>query len=48
MSTIAHHALGHDLPLKETALQLGLVDEKTFDRAVNPTKMVRPNVTSAP
>jgi hypothetical protein len=29
-------------------LQLGLVDEKTFDRAVNPTKMVRPNVTSAP
>jgi hypothetical protein len=29
------------------ALQLDLVDEKTLERAVNPTKMVRPYVASA-
>src|SRR5882672_1278846 len=43
-SAIAHHALDHDLTLKEAALRLGHVDEATFDRVVDPTKMVRPYV----
>jgi fumarate hydratase class II len=43
-SRIAHHAMDHDLTLKEAALQLGLVDEATFDRVVDPTKMVKPYV----
>jgi fumarate hydratase, class II len=43
-SAIAHHALEHDLTLKDAALQLGHVDEATFDRVVDPRKMVRPYV----
>ena len=39
---IAHHAMEHDLTLKEAALRLGLVDEATFDRVVDPAKMVSP------
>src|ERR1700750_2266299 len=35
-SQIAHHALEQDLTLKEAALQLGYVDESTFDRIVDP------------
>jgi fumarate hydratase, class II len=46
-SAIAHHAMEHDLTLKEAALQLGYVDEATFDRAVDPAKMVRPSVATA-
>jgi fumarate hydratase class II len=46
-STIAHHALEHDLTLKQAALQLGFVDEATFDRVVDPTKMVKPYVAAA-
>ena len=46
-SAIAHHALDHDLTLKQAALQLGFVDEATFDQVVDPTKMVRPHVASA-
>ena len=45
-SKIAHHAAEHDLTLKEAALQLGFVDEATFDRVVDPKKMVRPYVAS--
>src|SRR5580692_5165856 len=45
-STIAHHALEHDLTLKQAALQLGFVDEATFDRVVDPTKMVKPYVAN--
>jgi fumarate hydratase class II len=30
--------------LKEAALQLGHVDEATFDRVVDPAKMVKPYV----
>jgi fumarate hydratase, class II len=45
-SQIAHHATEHDLTLKEAALQLGFVDEATFDRVVDPRKMVRPYVAS--
>jgi fumarate hydratase class II len=43
-SRIAHHAMDHDLTLKAAALELGFVDEATFDRVVNPTNMVRPFV----
>jgi fumarate hydratase class II len=45
-SKIAHHAMEHDLTLKEAALQLGHIDEATFDRVVDPTKMVRPYVAN--
>ena len=37
-SKIAHHALDHDLTLKQAALQLGFVDEKTFDRVSTPPR----------
>jgi fumarate hydratase class II len=46
-SQIAHHAMDHDLTLKQAALQLGLVDEQTFDRVVDPAKMVKPGVAAA-
>jgi fumarate hydratase, class II len=43
---IAHHALNHDLSLKQAALQLGFVDEQMFDRLVDPAKMVKPYVAA--
>jgi fumarate hydratase class II len=43
-SRIAHHALEHDLTLREAALDLGLVDAATFDRLVVPSRMVHPSV----
>jgi len=43
---IAHHAMEHDQTLKEAALELGLVDEATFDRVVDPAKMVKPYVAA--
>src|ERR1700741_999025 len=45
-SQIAHHALDHDLTLREAALQLGLVTEAEFDRIVDPARMVRPYVAT--
>ena len=45
-SKIAHHASEHDLTLKEAALDLGFVDEETFDRVVDPAKMVKPYVAA--
>src|SRR5215471_15796684 len=45
-SAIAHHAMDHDLTLKEAALQLGYIDEATFDRVVDPAKMVKPYVAT--
>jgi fumarate hydratase, class II len=45
-SEIAHHALDHDLTLKAAALDLGYVDEETYDRVVDPAKMVRPYVAA--
>jgi fumarate hydratase, class II len=45
-SKIAHHAMEHDLTLKEAALQLGYVDEATFERVVDPAKMVKPYVAN--
>jgi fumarate hydratase class II len=46
-SKIAHHALDHDLTLKEAALQLGFVSAEEFDRVVDPAKMVKPYVATA-
>jgi fumarate hydratase, class II len=46
-SKIAHLAMDNDLTLKQAALQLGFVDEKTFDRIVDPAKMVKPYVAAA-
>ncbi|MGY8668727.1 class II fumarate hydratase [Bradyrhizobium sp. UFLA05-109] len=45
-SKIAHHAAEHDLTLREAALKLGFVDEQTFDRIVDPAKMVKPYVAT--
>jgi fumarate hydratase class II len=39
---VAHHALEHDLTLREAALRLGVVSAEEFDRLVDPGKMVRP------
>ncbi|MBV9506141.1 MAG: class II fumarate hydratase [Acidobacteriia bacterium] len=41
-SQVAHHALEHDLSLKDAALQLGVVSAEEFDRIVDPKKMVMP------
>jgi len=46
-SKIAHHAMDHDLTLKEAAMQLGFVSSEEFDRVVDPAKMVRPYVAAA-
>ena len=43
-SQIAHYAMEHDLGLKDAALKLGFVDEQTFDRVVDPARMVEPHV----
>jgi fumarate hydratase class II len=45
-SKIAHHALEHDLTLKDAALQLGFVTAEEFDRIVDPAKMVKPYVAT--
>jgi fumarate hydratase class II len=45
-SQVAHHALDHDLSLKEAALQLGVVSAEEFDRIVDPATMVHPHVAS--
>jgi fumarate hydratase, class II len=45
-SKIAHHALEHDLTLKDAALQLGFVGAEEFDRVVDPKKMVKPYVAA--
>jgi fumarate hydratase, class II len=43
-SKVAHHALDHDLTLKEAALKLCAVSAAEFDRIVDPRKMVNPYV----
>jgi fumarate hydratase class II len=45
-SRVAHHALEHNLTLKEAALQLGVVSPEEFDRIVDPRKMVKPYVAT--
>jgi fumarate hydratase class II len=46
-SKIAHYAMDNDLTLKAAALKLGFVNEKEFDRVVDPAKMVKPYVAKA-
>ena len=41
-SKIAHMALEEGTTLKAAALKSGFVDERTFDEAVDPAKMIRP------
>jgi len=41
-SKIAHHAMEHDLTLKQAALELGFVTEADFDRLVDPRGMIAP------
>jgi fumarate hydratase class II len=43
-SKIAHYAYNNNLTLKEAALKLGYVDEATFDKVVDPKKMLAPYV----
>ena len=43
-SQAAKHAYEHDLTLKEACLELGFVDEATFDRVVDPAKMLGPSL----
>ena len=41
-AAIAHHAVEHDLSLREAALALGHVSAEEFDRIVDPARMVAP------
>jgi len=43
-SKIAHHAMEHDLTLREAAMELGYVDGAEFDRIVVPARMTQPFV----
>jgi fumarate hydratase class II len=45
-SEIAHHALTHDLTLRDAALALKYVSAEDFDRIIDPSKMVRPYIAS--
>lgn len=45
-SQIAHHAMDHNLTLKEAALELKFVTSAEFDRIVNPKNMVKPYVST--
>ncbi len=45
-SEIAHHALAHDLTLKEAAMTLGYVSSDDFNRIVDPVKMVHPYIAT--
>jgi fumarate hydratase class II len=46
-SKIAHHAMDHDLTLRDAALQLGFVSAEEFDRVVDPIRMTKPYVATA-
>jgi len=46
-SKIAHYASEREMTLREAALELGYVDAETFDRVVDPSKMVTPYVATA-
>ncbi len=41
-AAIAHHAMAHDLTLRDAALALGYVSAEDFDRIVDPARMTRP------
>jgi fumarate hydratase class II len=40
----AHHALTHDLSLREAALELAVISEEELDRVIDPLAMTRPNL----
>ena len=42
-ANIAKKALKNNTKLKEEALKSGLINEKDYDKIVNPTKMIGPN-----
>jgi fumarate hydratase class II len=42
-SAIAHDALARGTTLKEAAMKTGWIDERTFDKAVDPQKMAHPS-----
>jgi fumarate hydratase class II len=46
-AAVAHHALHHDLTLKEATLQLTEIGEEEYDRIVDPAKMVNPYVAGS-
>lgn len=43
-SQVAHHAYEHDLSLRQACVDLGVVDEATFDRIVKPEAMTKPGL----
>lgn len=45
-SEIAHHALDHDLTLRDAALALKYISAEDFDRIIDPSKMVHPYIAS--
>ncbi len=45
-SEIAHHALAHDLTLRDAALTLKYVSAEDFDRIIDPRKMVHPYIAT--
>ena len=46
-SQVAHHALEHDLTLKQAALALNYVGAEDFDRIVDPRRMIHPDESDA-
>ena len=40
---IAKKALKNGTKLKEEAIKSGLIDEKEYDKIIDPTKMIKPN-----
>jgi fumarate hydratase, class II len=42
-SEIAHHAMAHDVTLREAALALGYVSAEEFDRLIDPAAMIHPD-----
>ena len=43
LGKIAHQALDQGTTLKKAALSTGWIDEQTFDRVVDPKRMVHPD-----
>jgi fumarate hydratase class II len=41
-AVVAHHAMQHDLTLRQAALALGVVSAAEFDRIVDPARMIAP------
>ena len=41
---IAHHAHHHNRTLKQATVEMGFLTEEEFDRVVDPSKMLGPNI----